>query len=102
MRAAALRYRRAAVKNGASCATPLADLCPVRNACPLETLSKGLCPLAPARGLPSLLHCAALRLCRPRVCFSRRLGHGDGLVALADGALGAVACPLSMSTSLHP
>jgi hypothetical protein len=31
-----------------------------------KTLPKGLCPLAPARGFPSLPHCAALRLCRPR------------------------------------
>jgi len=71
VRAPALRSRRAAVKNGASCATPLADLSPVRNSCPCrtattKTLPKGLRPLAPARGLPSLPHCAALRLCRPR------------------------------------
>jgi hypothetical protein len=59
MRAAALRYRRAAVKNGTSCAAPLADLCPVRNACPLETLPKGLYPLAPARvSQSSALRCA--------------------------------------------
>ena len=29
-----LRSRRAAIRNGASCATPLADLSPVRNSCP--------------------------------------------------------------------
>ena len=42
MRAPALRSGRAAVRNGASCATPLADLCPVRNVSPLETLPKGV------------------------------------------------------------
>jgi hypothetical protein len=47
MRAPALRSRRAAVKNGTSYATPLADLSPVRNACPLETLPKELRPSRP-------------------------------------------------------
>ena len=41
-----LRSRRAAIRNGASCATPLADLSPVRNSCPCrkaaaKTLPKG-------------------------------------------------------------
>ena len=44
MRAPALRSRRAAVKNGTSCATPLADLCPVRNACPCRTATAKTLP----------------------------------------------------------
>jgi hypothetical protein len=34
-------------------------------------------------------------------CFGRRLRYGDGLMALADGALGTVVCPSSMSTPQH-
>ena len=73
---------------------------PARNADPCrkataKNLSKGLRPLAPSRGFPSLPHCAALRLCRPRgfplslrsvaspgrfpspcTCYPRRRGPG--------------------------
>jgi hypothetical protein len=40
--------------------------CPQLRTATAKTLPKGLRPLAPARGFPSLPHCAALRLCRPR------------------------------------
>ena len=89
MRAAALRYRRAAVKNGTSCAAPLADLCPVRNACPLETLPKGLYPLAPARVSP-VFRTALRSVCADQGAFHSRCAP---LQALGDSPPLAVATP---------
>jgi hypothetical protein len=79
------------VKNGASCATPLADLCPVRNAYPLETLPKGLRPLAPASHSPifraSLVQTsAALRPFHFRCALVARVGIPLGLQLLPPQA----------------
>ena len=96
VRAPALRSRRAAVKNGTSCATPLADLCPVRNAFPCrtattETLAKGLRPLAPASHSPifraSLVQTsAALRPFHFRCALVARVGIPLGLQLLPPQA----------------
>jgi hypothetical protein len=46
------------VKNGTSCATPLADLCPVRNAYPLETLPSSAPRVRKGYPQSSALRCA--------------------------------------------
>ena len=93
VRAPALRSRRAAVKNGTSCATPLADLCPVRNVYPLETLPKELRPsrpqgVSPARDkagmLPDRLN-DTIRGFMPNCCILTAL-ELDLFTAIGDGA----------------
>ena len=79
------------MKNGTSCATPLADLCPVRNAFPLEALPKGLCPLAPASHSPifraALVQTsAALRPFHFRCALVARVGIPLGLQLLPPQA----------------
>src|ERR1035441_10009380 len=88
-RAPALRSSPAAVKNGTSYATPLADLCPVRNAYPLETLPKGLRPLAPARVSP-VFRTALCSVCADQGAFHSRCAP---LQALGDSPPLAVATP---------
>jgi hypothetical protein len=89
MRAPALRSRRVAVKNGASCATPLADLCPVRNACPLETLPKELRPSRP-QGVSPVFRTALRCVCADQGAFHSRCAS---LQALGDSPPLAVATP---------
>jgi len=61
-----LRRRGFTTFPGPASSCPAPPNTTTRTTATANTLTKGLCPLAPARGFPSLPHCAALRLCRPR------------------------------------
>ena len=89
MRAPALRSRRAAVKNGTSCATPLADLCPVRNAYPLETLPRERRPPRP-QGVSPVFRTALRSVCADQGAFHSRCAPFQ---ALGDSPPLAVATP---------
>ena len=84
-----LRSRRAAIRNGASCATPLADLCPVRNAYPLETLPKELRPSRP-QGVSPVFRTALRSVCADQGAFHSRC---TPLQALGDSPPLALATP---------
>ena len=76
------------MKNGASCATPLADLSPVRNACPLETLPKELRPSRP-QGVSPVFRTALRSVCADQGAFHSRCAP---LQALGDSP------PLALAT----
>src|ERR1035441_6640095 len=77
------------MKNGTSCATPLADLCPVRNACPLETLPKELRPPRP-QGVSPVFRTALRCVCADQGAFHSRCAP---LQALGDSPPLALATP---------
>src|ERR1035438_4500357 len=94
MRSPALRSTCAAVKNGTSCATPLADLCPVRNACPCRTATAKILPkeLRPSRpqGVSPVFRTALRSVCADQGAFHSRCAP---LQALGDSPPLAVATP---------